>query len=400
MSDSANQPALHYCTNVHPCRSIDDLPRVFDDFTMPIAARAGFPVGAGLWLPARAIAGLQSRSEGVAWLADALACRGLACRTLNAFPYGDFHEESVKDRVYRPDWSTAARYAYTIACGEVLAGLMPAGAAGSVSTLPLGFKAHARAASFEAEAIANLIAVAVAWDHLRARDGRTIRLAIEPEPLCVLETTAEAIAFFERLWTAAAQAGVETVVREHVGLCYDVCHQAVEFEDAAVSLGRLAAAGIGIVKVHVSCALELDAPADRSAREALARFAEPRYLHQTFARLADGRIVSTPDLTAAHALSPPREWLEAAAWRVHFHVPVDASRLGPLGTTRVELHRALEAVGRLPEPPHLEVETYTWPVLAGKETRDPQARQEAIVAGLARELVATRAWLAAGCVAS
>ncbi len=378
---------LHYCTNVHPCRSAADLPAMLDTYAVGVRERCGFPIGVGLWLPAAALADLQATPAGTARLAAALADRGLVCHTLNAFPHGDFHGRSVKDRVYRPDWSDPARLDYTLACGVLLAGLLPEAAVGSISTLPIGFKGHTHGAGFEAAALDRLIDLAVAWECLRERTGRTIRLAIEPEPFCLIETTDEAIGFFTRLRQAAAGRGAERAVEEHIGLCYDVCHQAVEFEDAADAVGRLGAAGIRINKVQVSCAIELDHPADPDAREALSRFAEPRYLHQTFARAADGRLLSVADLTAEHARQPPREWLEAAAWRVHFHVPVDAERIGPLGTTRGELRRALAAIGRLADMPHLEVETYTWPVMPGTEVGHSGS---GVVDGLARELIATR----------
>lgn len=374
---------LHYCTNVHPCRSADDLPALLDTYAVGVRERCGFPIGVGLWLPAMALADLQADPEGAARLAAALAERGLGCHTLNAFPHGDFHGQSVKDRVYRPDWSDPARLDYTLACGELLAALLPADAVGSISTLPLGFKGHPHGPGFFAAALDRLVDLATAWARLRERTGRTIRLAIEPEPFCLIETTDEALDFFTRLLRAAEARGAERACREHVGLCYDVCHQAVEFEDAADAIGRLTAAGIRINKVQVSCAIELDDPADPAAREALSRFAEPRYLHQTFARTAGGEILAIEDLGAVHARQPPREWLDATAWRVHFHVPVDAERIGPLGTTRGELRRALAAIGRLAEMPHLEVETYTWPVMPGVEAGG-------VVAGLARELVATR----------
>jgi hypothetical protein len=86
-------------------------------------------------------------------------------------------------------------------------------------------------------------------------------------------------------------------------------------------------------------------------------------------------------------LSPPQDWLNARPWRVHFHVPVDADALGLLGTTRAELRKALSAVEKLDYQPHLEVETYTWPVIPGSTS-------SSMVDGLARELIAVREMLA------
>ena len=72
---------------------------------------------------------------------------------------------------------------------------------------------------------------------------------------------------------------------------------------------------------------------------------------------------------------------------MHFHVPVDAERLGPLKTTRTELREALTAAKNLSYAPHLEVETYTWEVLPNRPAVD-------LVDGLTRELTATRTLLA------
>jgi hypothetical protein len=68
-------------------------------------------------------------------------------------------------------------------------------------------------------------------------------------------------------------------------------------------------------------------------------------------------------------------------------VPVNAESLGPLGTTRADLQRALAAVARLEYAPHLEVETYTWEVL-------PDSGARPLVEGLRDELLATRQLLA------
>jgi hypothetical protein len=208
-----------------------------------------------------------------------------------------------------------------------------------------------------------------------------VRLAIEPEPFCLIETTAEVLDFFQRLWAVAGPA--EGAVREHIGVCYDVCHQAVEFEDAGEAVRAMDRAGVRINKVQISCAIQIDHPAEnQAAREALRRYVEPRYLHQTFARLPDGRVVGAADLTEALLAAPPADFLAADCWRIHFHVPVDVTRLGPLGTTRPAVAETLAAVAGLVYAPHLEVETYTWEVLPGAGPAD-------LVAGLQRELDAT-----------
>lgn len=373
---------LSYCTNVHPGTSIAQVRSGLVRYTCPVRSKLAQPLAAGLWLASPVIRELQSsRDEGEAFK-HVLANMGLTCHTLNAFPYGDFHSVRVKDAVYLPDWTSDLRCQYTVSCAQVLSEILPNGVDGSISTVPLGFKRRVATNDFVEKCITQLLALVRELEAIRQRTGRTIRLAIEPEPLCVLETTDETVQFFQRLWKTASVEGYEDTVREFLGVCFDICHQAVEFEDVPHSIAILNQAGIRINKVHISCALQLDDWHDTEARAALARYAEPRYLHQTFARTDEGRIIHIEDLSSEFVDHPSDEFKRARNWRVHFHVPVDAEFLGPLSTTRRDLVLALHAIAALTYAPHLEVETYTWEVMPGRETVD-------LVDGLTSELTAT-----------
>jgi sugar phosphate isomerase/epimerase len=393
---------LPYCTNVHPGNTTAEVLAGLERHAAEVArmraaaGKAG-PLGVGLWLSrpvASELAGAGRRRE----LVSRLSAMGLECHTLNAFPFGDFHGRRVKENVYRPDWADPARAAYTLDCAAILADLLPPRGEGSISTLPLSFKTFRSGGPspstepWDAYADA-LIVVARGLHRLYRETGRTIRLAVEPEPFCTLETTAEALSFFARLFARADESGLEPLAREYLGLCYDVCHQAVEFEDVTKSVADIDRAGVRINKVHITCAVELPDPAGNAeGRSALSGFVEERYLHQTFARLRDGRILKTTDLTAELANDPPAEWRSAEAWRIHFHVPVGLETMGPLRTTRPALRDALSAVARLPYAPHLEVETYTWDVLPGR--RDAGKPSAPLAEGLAAELAATEELLA------
>lgn len=374
---------LGYCTNVHPAQTLAEFLAGLDRYTVPVGRQVGRPLAAGLWLAQPVVDEVLAAPDGIRRLAGELASRSLTTYSLNAFPYGDFHANRVKEQVYLPDWTTPERLAYTERCARVLSGLLSEGDEGSISTLPIGFKRAVPLASLEASA-ENLVACALAFSRLAAETGRTIRLAIEPEPFCLIETTDEAIEFFRLLWRIAAGHEAEAAVREHVGVCYDVCHQAVEFEDPAASVEALDRAGVRIVKVQVSCAIELERPAENpEGIAALRSYVEPRYLHQVFGLLPDGRKAGVFDLSAEMLAEPGPDLLAADSWRIHFHVPVDAESLGPLGTTRHAILPALEAVSRLAYAPDVEVETYTWNVLPGAEKPD-------LVSGLAREVAATQ----------
>jgi sugar phosphate isomerase/epimerase len=360
-----------------------------DRYTVPVMRAYGQPLAAGLWLARPVVTELLAEQDGVARFADGLGRRGLTCHTLNAFPYGDFHSERVKENVYRPDWTRPERLDYTVQCATVLAGVLPAGVEGSISTLPLGFREFHNSPDFRDRCAAQLVECARHLARIHESTGKLIRLAIEPEPFCVVETTPEAIDWFRKLWREAEQRGAADAVRTHLGLCYDVCHQAVEFEDVGESIRSLHREGIRINKVHASCALQLDDPRTNvEGRAALKRYVEIRYLHQTIAVTPGGRHARAVDLTHELIDAPGEDFLSAPSWRVHFHVPVDAERIGPLATTRPALREALSAVAALDYAPHLEVETYTWDVLPGSGPAD-------LVTGLARELAATRDLLAA-----
>lgn len=381
---------LAYCTNAHPGRDVAEVLSGLEWHTVPLARRLARPVGVGLWMTAAATKELGGDPRRLDNLAHWLGERSMVPYTMNAFPVGHFHAERVKRDVYLPDWASDARFDYTRDVVDILAKLLPEGMEGSVSTSPCAFKGMRPSEAGMSIYFPRLVAMANRLATIRKRTGKTIRLAIEPEPGCVLETTAEAIVFFRELRSTVT--GPEAAaVAEHLALCYDVCHQAVEFEDVAESIDRLEAEEIRIAKVHVTCALELSDPADEAARRELARFVEPRYLHQTVGKERGGGRRWQEDLTEDLAIHPPREWLDCQAWRVHFHVPVHREAIGRLRTTRRELALALARVAKLPYAPHLEVETYTWSVLP---TDAGPIEPDQLVDGLEAEMRATEAMLA------
>ena len=378
---------LSYCTNVHPGLTVGEVVTGLRENTVAVQGRVG-ELAAGLWLARPVATELLDSPSSLNRFSGWLNETGLTCYTLNTFPFGNFHDARVKENVYLPDWSRDDRIDYTLDSARILARLMPDdGTEGSLSTVPLGFKPFDYPESFADKCAERLIALAKSLKQLEEETGRKIRLAIEPEPFCIIETTSETIQFFRRLRELAAEAGSLDIVNEYLGVCYDVCHQAVEFEDVADSIKQLVDEQIRINKVHITCAIRVENPGDNEdARQALARYVEPRYLHQTMGRATDGTIHRQVDLTEDAALSPPDSFAAAEEWRVHFHVPVNAESLGPLQTTRGDLKKALGAVRNLNYAPHLEVETYTWEVL-------PDGQKTSLVDGLTAEVEATRTLL-------
>ena len=287
---------------------------------------------------------------------------------LNGFPYGAFHGRAVKEDAYKPDWSDPLRLAYTDHLADLLSELLPAGQAGSVSTVPCTFKPWAEGrmdavTDHLIRHVAHLVGIA-------NKTGQSISLALEPEPCCLLETIDETVEFFKaRLFDRkgvarlAALSGLgaaeaEAAMRRHIGVCYDVCHAAVEFEDPKASIEQLRANGILIAKLQLSSALKVAALDQDSARH-LAAFAEPVYLHQVVQK-ANGKLRRFVDLPQALAQA---DSAAGAEWRVHFHVPVFLEQMTHFGTTQSFLAEILALHRAAPISPHLEVETYTWDVL-------------------------------------
>lgn len=359
---------LAYGTNVAPAEDLPALLASLGGLWADVRRRAApeGTLGLGVWLAEDAARALSTDADAMRRLRETLAANGLRVETVNAFPQRGFHAAVVKEAVYRPDWLDPARFAYTSAVARAVAGVVPQGSDVPVSTLPLGFpkwemKERLRAAGL-------LFATVLDLHRLREATGTTVRLALEPEPCCAIETAAEAIEFFGTAvapftGSMARAAGLsreaaDEVAHRHLGVCLDLCHAAVEHEDPWESYLRLRAAGVPVTKVQVSAAVEVPDPADPAQRAALRAFVEPRWLHQVGA--SRGRVV----LDLPHALGDP-SLASHAPWRVHFHVPLHLAEVGGLPTTRPLVERFLAALRGEPDPPVLEIETYTWGVVPG-----------------------------------
>jgi sugar phosphate isomerase/epimerase len=352
---------LAYCSNVHPADDLDGVAEQLERYAARVRRRLEAPVlGVGLWVAAPALADTAAADR----LRAQLDRLGLEVVTLNGFPYTAFHAPVVKLEVYRPNWADEQRRDYTLALARLLARLLPDDVEeGSISTLPLGWRTEWDAGDQAAGRLA-LEQVAFGLGEIEDETGKRIRLALEPEPGCTIETVAQASEFLAGL------------APEWIGLCLDACHLAVQFEDPEDAVGRLADAGVPVVKAQVSSALRVPEPA--TARAFLDDFAEPRFLHQVRERVG-GAVAGTDDLPEALAGGLPA----SSEWRVHFHVPVHAAE----HTTQDELEATLAALagGPVPATRHLEVETYTWGVLP-----DGPGGDDGLVEGLAAELAWTR----------
>ncbi len=379
---SGRELLLAYCTNVHPGETLAEIWKALKRHALPLKRLASpeGPLGVGLYLPAAAAEPLAARPESAGDFRAFLKEEGLFVPTVNAFPYGGFHDRRVKESVYRPDWTTPRRLDFTVTAGKALAALIEEGETGTLSTLPIAWKGAGIGRDGLAQAAENLLAAGAAFHRLEEQTGRRILLCLEPEPLCELETTEETVAFFQKHLL-----GAEEGLRRHLGICFDTCHLAVEFEDLSDSVRRYAEAGIRIGKVQLSSALTVREPAAHpQAISRLISFDEERFLHQLCGKAGEG-LERLADLALLRATEEP--WASMEEWRCHFHVPLDRPEFPPLGTTRAEILKALPMLLRLPERPHFEIETYTWGVLP--EAERPKTPED-LVAGIAREFAWAR----------
>ncbi len=367
-----------YCTNVVAGRTLEEtctsVGRTFGAVRDAVVPRGTLPVG--LWLSARAAMQLEESAEGAAGMRARLSAHGLAVVTLNGFPYHDFHDAEVKHRVYEPHWADARRAMHTERLANLLVELVPPGTRhASISTLPLGWRPR-----FSVEGCGASVGVACALleqlvralARIEDRTGVRVTVDLEPEPGCMLDRAHDAVGFFEH---ALRRRPGEPDPRRHLGICHDVCHAAVMFEGQAEVLRAYRDAGIPVNKVHVSSAISADGGPESLA--VLAGFAEPRWLHQTCVRAADGTVRFWEDIPFALAAEP------AGEWRTHFHVPVFAERLGALGTTQGAIDDCLAELASWPvdERPTVELETYAWSSLP-----DGALGADGLAAGIAREI--------------
>ena len=365
---------LAYCTNVHPAETLDGVLAQLGDHCEPVRRRLGRDrLGIGLWLAKDAAHALVTDPSALRGLRTELERRGLEVVTLNGFPYEGFGAEEVKYRVYQPDWADPRRLAHTTDLARVLAQLLPDDVTeGSISTLPLAWRTAYDQERATAAHTA-LTTLAERLDALHELTGRSLRIGLEPEPGCTVETTRDALA------------PLTAIGHDRIGICVDTCHLATSFEDPHTALDALTAARVPVVKSQLSAALHAEHPHLPEVREALAAFDEPRFLHQTRTGTAAG-LRGTDDLGEALAGDALPD---GAPWRAHFHVPLHAAPAAPLTSTLPVLKSALTRLVGGPHPltRHLEVETYTWQALP-PELR-PRGRTQ-LADGIAAELTLAR----------
>jgi hypothetical protein len=365
---------LTYSTLVHATDDWDQLWKSVNTYLPAVKARMAphEKFGVCLRTSAPSAAALSADPAKVATLKQFFADQDLYLYTANAFVYGVFKKQVIKEDVYEPDWQTPERREYTKQVADLLAELAPEGINPSIQTAPLGFKPKVTGDNVVEDYTSNVIDVVAHLVELKKKTGKTVTLGLEPEPRCYLETTDETITYFKNYLFSGAtakrlaaktglnEADAHQAMRDYTGVVFDIGHQAVGYEDIPVSLQKLVDNGVQIVKLQEAASMYIPDVKQKTV-DALQSFAKTIYLSQTCQK-KDGKytwFLNLEDAFEAFQKDPgPREW------RTHFHVPVFLNDLGAhFGTTRFALEQALAFHKKTPLSTHLEIETYTWDVL-------------------------------------
>lgn len=373
---------LSYCTNIHPGSNwkstFDSLKQYVPGIKKEVSNQA--PFGLGLRLSNKASEELNEGnqlSEFKEWLQQ----NDVYIFTMNGFPYGNFHDERVKENVHAPDWTTRERVDYTKRLFEQLSELIPEGMSGGISTSPITYKywhssndAQKNAFEIGAKYFAE---IALQLYNIEQTKGKYLHLDIEPEPDGLLENSDEVIQFFEHYLLPLGkeiivqELGVENtkaieIIKRYITVCYDICHFSLAYEEPEDTFRKFTAAEIHIGKIQVSAALKIIFNEDNreAVWQSLSRFDEPTYLHQVTEKVGD--VVKTyNDLPIV--LDERKDFSE---FRAHFHVPIFLERFGELCSTQDHILKVMEYLKTNKVSEHLEIETYTWDVLPKELKRD------------------------------
>ena len=361
---------LAYCTNIHRGESWAETFEALRRYTLAVRDRVSGdkPYAIGLRLSDRASRELTN-GKGLLEFRRWLDRENCYVFTINGFPYGQFHGTRVKEHVYAPDWTSSERLEYTNRLFDLLAEL--ASGEGSVSTVPCSFKEFIHSPEQEKAMRDNLWKCVEHIAELAEKKKIDLHLGLEPEPLCYLETSQETVQFIDRM---RADRPGDDRLDLRLGVNYDTCHLAVEYEDPRDVIARFQEHRVRISKIHLSSALKVQFTEE--SRKALQKFAEDVYFHQVIQREPDGRLTRFRDLDVAlrDGGAP------GAEWRIHFHIPLHHEPTSGFGNTVGHILGVLDCLQMKPGLcSHLEMETYTWEVMP------PEFKQRSVIDQLAAE---------------
>ena len=312
------------------------------------------PLALGLWTNAKFIEELQLNSF-LDFIKSFLETNNYYVFTLNAFPYGVFHNQPVKAKVYKPDWRDKKRMSFTCKSADFLSELLPLEIQGSISTVPGAYKFDLNDVNEDISLISkHLIQTAEHFARIYEQTGKKIYLAVEMEPDCLWESPQEFIEFYHE------NLADDKYASEYIGVCYDTSHQELlQRTMPGEGLQLLIDNNIKIAKIQLSAGVK-SKNVGLAALGELKVFSEAIYLHQTRKFAPNGKIIQ-------QFRDIPNEIQDSNDGYLcsHFHIPLFSESISDaLIPAKSELLMVLDKLKKTPEIcDNIEIETYTYGVL-------------------------------------
>lgn len=366
---------LSYCTNIYPGENwkitFDNIEKCVPKIKEQVSTNVPFGLGLRLSNTASEELGLGDNLKTFkSWLDS----QDIYVFTMNGFPYGNFHNEKVKDVVHAPDWTTRERVDYTKRLFNQLAYLIPDALEGGISTNPVSYKYWFSSDALLEEAFItgakHMAEIVLQLQEIEATTGKYLHLDIEPEPDGMIENSDEVLSYYQDyLIPIASKIVIEALgcdaleakelVLRHITVCYDICHFSLAFEEPEETFAKFEAVGIKTGKIQVSAALKIlfDGKNDDEIWKSLFQFNEPTYLHQVTCEKEDG-VKTYKDLPELIGTQEKFEEL-----RAHFHVPIFLEKFDNLYSTQDHILKVVAYLKKDQVSKHIEIETYTWDVL-------------------------------------
>jgi sugar phosphate isomerase/epimerase len=377
---------LSYCTNIHTGESWTEMFENLKVYLLNIKQKVSEkePFGIGLRLSHQAAVELSNKTV-LQSFKKWLILNNLYVFTINGFPYGNFHGETIKDQVHTPDWTTGLRKEYTILLFDILGALVPEHLVGGISTSPISYKywytTEVRLEDAKIKACDYLIDVVQHLIDIKNLTGKSMHLDIEPEPDGCIENSKEFLHFYNDY---LLKLGVpllmkknnytineaDNAIREHIQLCFDICHFSIAYEKPSEVIKKMRDNRIKIGKIQISAALKCNLENNNTIQELqnyLRPFHEPNYLHQAVIKTKENNYLKFRDLDVAIAAMNVADFKEL---RTHYHVPVFLAEYQELQSTQDDIIETLQLWKTDNFTDHLEIETYTWDVLPDKMKTD------------------------------
>ena len=353
---------IGYCSNVHAGESWEDTLFNIKEYPAKVRTLLQHPKDfqLGLWISAKAAETANQKND-FNEFREILKTNEFKIHSINAFPFGHFHQDIVKKDVYQPTWNQESRLNYLKNLLLILKESQSCAQEVSISTLPLGFHSELKNPNFISDCIIQLSKAAEMLVQFENETGIKAHLSIEPEPHCVLEKSSDVVQFYKSLLLNSKVS--ESILLDKLRICYDTCHAAIQFEEPQSILESYQKLGIHVGKVQISSALSLDF--SKHAKSDLFNSLKPflkdqKYLHQVVGYENSQRI-TFEDLPQAYAY-----WNETnpqGEYRIHFHVPVDLKEYEFLTTTQNHILDLFKQNQKSKVTDIWEVETYTWDAL-------------------------------------